>query len=461
MSQVSPPFTVDPPAPRPTYVRAVSPRLRKLLYVVFALVALLAANASYLASITALEWWTGRTYQNYFYQYMFLAHLALGLLLIVPFVVFGVLHMLARPQSPQSTGCADRLCAVCRIAGACLISGLLLMRIGGFDLKQPGSQHGLLAARRSCRSRASGCTGCIGWPGRGSNGGSVWPTRRLVAALCWRMIWMHSERPAAVVCRGAGIRCASTLSPRWHGPSTGDFIPAHSADERPVLPEVSSPTCTPAGATACTASARSTTRPIWRASTRRARSRSSGTASVQASRWCAGCHDPVPFFSGAFDDPKFDMLQSSHFAGAGITCTVCHAITHVNSTRGNADYTIEEPLHYPFAYSDNPVLQWINNQLVKAKPRIPQEDVPEAVPQDGRILLDLPQGASAVGAEPLQGVPPRAEPLRSVSAERRVGAWRPQLLLSTARRKTNCNRCHMPLEPSTTLGQAISTGPTS
>ncbi len=55
-------------------------------------------------------------------------------------------------------------------------------------------------------------------------------------------------------------------------------------------------------------------------------------------------------------------------AQAGITCTACHAITHVNSTRGNADYVIEEPLHYPFAYSDNAVLQFINNTLVKAKP---------------------------------------------------------------------------------------------
>ena len=25
---------------------------------------------------------------------------------------------------------------------------------------------------------------------------------------------------------------------------------------------------------------------------------------VKASRWCAGCHDPVPFFSGQFDDPQ-------------------------------------------------------------------------------------------------------------------------------------------------------------
>jgi hypothetical protein len=88
---------------------------------------------------------------------------------------------------------------------------------------------------------------------------------------------------------------------------------------------------------------------------------------TRAARWCAGCHDPVPFFSGAFDDPNYDDVNTKS-SQAGITCTACHAITHVNSTRGNADYTIEEPLHYPFAYSDNAALQWINNTLVKAKP---------------------------------------------------------------------------------------------
>ncbi|MFY7877474.1 MAG: multiheme c-type cytochrome, partial [Pirellula sp.] len=88
---------------------------------------------------------------------------------------------------------------------------------------------------------------------------------------------------------------------------------------------------------------------------------------VKASRWCAGCHDPVPFFSGAFDDPHFDDVKHPT-SQAGITCTVCHAITNVNSTKGNADFTIEEPLHYPFAFSDNPALQWVNQQLIKAKP---------------------------------------------------------------------------------------------
>ena len=88
---------------------------------------------------------------------------------------------------------------------------------------------------------------------------------------------------------------------------------------------------------------------------------------VNASRWCAGCHDPVPFFSGEFDDPNFDIVNHPT-AHAGITCTVCHAMTHVNSPIGNAAFTIEEPQHYPFAFSENPTLQWINNQLIKAKP---------------------------------------------------------------------------------------------
>src|SRR5262245_33572913 len=80
--------------PKPAgYVPAVGPRLKKLLFTVFALVALLGANSLYLASITFLEWWKGLTYQNYFYQVMFLLHLALGLLLIIPFLAFGFIHL--------------------------------------------------------------------------------------------------------------------------------------------------------------------------------------------------------------------------------------------------------------------------------------------------------------------------------------------------------------------------------
>ena len=93
---------------------------------------------------------------------------------------------------------------------------------------------------------------------------------------------------------------------------------------------------------------------------------------TQAARWCAGCHDPVPFFSGEFDDPNYDDVNTKS-SQAGITCTVCHSISNVNSTRGNADYTIEEPQHYPFATSKNPLLLWLNITLVKAKPERHEE----------------------------------------------------------------------------------------
>jgi tetratricopeptide (TPR) repeat protein len=41
---------------------------------------------------------------------------------------------------------------------------------------------------------------------------------------------------------------------------------------------------------------------------------------------------------------------------------------NVNSPKGNADYTIAPPVHYPFYGSDSETLKWLNRQLIKAKP---------------------------------------------------------------------------------------------
>src|SRR5688572_17972909 len=82
------------PRVRKTYVPAVGPRLRKLLYVILTMVALLGANSVYLAAITALGWASGQSYQDWFYQWMFLGHLLLGLLFVAPFAVFAVVHII-------------------------------------------------------------------------------------------------------------------------------------------------------------------------------------------------------------------------------------------------------------------------------------------------------------------------------------------------------------------------------
>jgi hypothetical protein len=90
----------DPLPPPRAYVRTVSPRLNMLLLIVLGLVAVLSANSIYLAAITFIEWLHRAervSYQNYLYQLMFVAHLVLGLVLIVPFVAFGFAHLAREP----------------------------------------------------------------------------------------------------------------------------------------------------------------------------------------------------------------------------------------------------------------------------------------------------------------------------------------------------------------------------
>ena len=136
----------------------------------------------------------------------------------------------------------------------------------------------------------------------------------------------------------------------------------------------------------------------------------------------------MPFFSGEFDDPNYDDVNNPT-SQAGITCTTCHSITNVNNTRGNADYTIEEPQHYPFAYSDNPLLQWINNALVKAKPEMHKKTFLKPVIKESKFCSTCHKVGMPYGAQPLQGLRPRPEPLRPVPALRRLGPRRPELLL--------------------------------
>ncbi|MCA9141959.1 MAG: hypothetical protein H6823_09525 [Planctomycetaceae bacterium] len=346
------------------YVRAVSPRLRKLLYFIFALVALLGANAAYLSSITAFEWIQNQTYQNYFYQYMFLAHLVLGLILIVPFVAFGTFHMLAARNRRNRR--AVRIGYVLFAAGLIvLISGLLLMRIAGFDLKQPLARRTVYWLHVIVPLVAA----WLYWLHRLTGPKIKWRIglsyAAFVAIVVLIMVGMHTQDPRQWYAQGpeSGVKY---FEPSLARTTTGKFIPAESL--------MNDEYCKKCHADVHAAWSDSVHRfssfnnSPYHASVTGTREVSlKRDGNVQASRWCAGCHDPVPFFSGAFDDPKFDTVNHPT-ANAGITCTVCHSITNVNSTRGNADYTIDEPLHYPFAYSENPALQWINNQLVKAKP---------------------------------------------------------------------------------------------
>lgn len=435
--------------PRPKgYVPAVGPRLKKLLLFVFALVALLGANSLYLVAITIREWFSGLTYQNYFYQCMFLLHLVLGLLLVVPFLAFGIIHLVTS-RTRRNRRAVRVGYALFFVSIVLLVSGLALMRIGSFDLKQP-------LARWITYWLHVGAPLAAGW--------LYWLHRLAGPRIKWRygayylgvvgvvvaaMVGLHSQDPRKWNVAGPKEGADKYFFPSLARTATGNFIP-----EQTLLMDSYCLKCHEDAYKGWFHSSHhfsSFNNPAYLASVRETREFAKNRdGNVKASRWCAGCHDPVPFFSGAFDDPDYDVVKHST-AQAGITCTVCHAITNINSTRGNADYTIEEPQHYPFAFSDSAVLQYINNQLVKAKPSFHKKTFLKPLHKSAEFCstchkVHIPKALNDY-KEFLRGQDHYNSYLLSgVSGHGARSFYYPE------KAKTNCAQCHMPLEPSNDFG---------
>jgi tetratricopeptide (TPR) repeat protein len=88
---------------------------------------------------------------------------------------------------------------------------------------------------------------------------------------------------------------------------------------------------------------------------------------TRPSKWCAGCHDHAVFFNGRFDRPIKDQIDTPE-ARAGLACTSCHSIVHVNSTMGNGDYTIQYPPLHELASSRNPYVHALDYFLTFLNP---------------------------------------------------------------------------------------------
>ncbi len=446
------PAAPDPStARRKKYARAVGPRLRILLYVVFALTALLGANSLYLASITFLNFLRrgeGVSYENWFYFIMFLGHVALGLLLIVPLITFGLIHMFKawRRRNRSAVRVGYALLAACLLL---VTTGLLLVRLEGFfEVKNPSIRSVVYWLHIASPLIA----GWLYWLHRLAGPRIKWRLgtsyAAVVAVAVAAMVVFHSHDPRrwGAVGPESGTQY---FEPSLARTASGKFIPSNV-----MMADTYCQQCHKDVHRAWSDSVHrfsSFNNPAYLASvneTRQVALKRDGT--VQASRWCAGCHDPVPFFSGAFDDPQFDVIEHPT-ARAGITCTSCHSITNVNSVRGNADYTIEEPTHYPFARSENVLLSWISNQLVKAKPEFHKQTFLKPFHKTAEFCsvchkVHLPRALNHY-KEFLRGQN-HYDPflLSGVSGHGARSFYYPPVA------QENCNGCHMPLKPSDDFG---------
>jgi tetratricopeptide (TPR) repeat protein len=88
---------------------------------------------------------------------------------------------------------------------------------------------------------------------------------------------------------------------------------------------------------------------------------------TQPSKWCAGCHDHAVFFNGRFDRPIKEQIDTPE-AQNGLGCTSCHSIVHVRSTMGQGDFEIEYPPLHDLAVSEQPLLAWSHDYLLRLDP---------------------------------------------------------------------------------------------
>lgn len=94
---------------------------------------------------------------------------------------------------------------------------------------------------------------------------------------------------------------------------------------------------------------------------------------MAATRYCEGCHAPVPMMSGQLTTGG--RLDTPGHMNEGVGCLGCHAISKVIDTSGVASYLYTPPADYLFAAWDSYPARKLHNYLVQINPALHRRDL--------------------------------------------------------------------------------------
>jgi len=419
-----------------------------VLTILLCFTSLATGTGLWLSGIRFSQWWSGLALENLASVWAFLLHVATGLLSLVSFVLFGAGHIL-RTRAHRNRSAARRGWILLTACITVMVSGLALLRVDGVaELRHPLSRSVVywlhvavpaVAVVLYIRHRRRGPA--IRW--RLGVAGAFGVIAVTLILLAGQQLYFR-EAPTSPL-----SVTAATFQPSPARTESGRYIEASSLNRAAYCMECHADAHADWAVSAHHFS--SFSNPAYLTSIKEAREVfKKRDGDVTASRWCAGCHDPVPLFSGELDDPDYDMIDHPT-ASAGITCSVCHSITGIPGTEGNANYTIAAPQHYPFSTSRNRVLQWVNHQLIKARPAFHKQT----------FLKEFHSTADFCAACHKVHIPYEVSHYREfVRGQNHYDSWLLSGVSGHSARSfyypetatSSCNDCHMPLKDSADFG---------
>ncbi len=157
----------------------------------------------------------------------------------------------------------------------------------------------------------------------------------------------------------------------------------------------------------------------------------------EATRYCAGCHDPIALFSGAKN--VGNVTLSAEGADEGVSCLVCHSTVQTD-VRGNADYTIRPPEPYIFEAREGKLAKLVSDFLIRAYPR-------EHIASYSRPLYKT---AESCGACHKQFIDEELNDVGWVQGQNQYDNWRKSRWHheGDVEKTIACRDCHMPLQQS-------------
>jgi len=154
----------------------------------------------------------------------------------------------------------------------------------------------------------------------------------------------------------------------------------------------------------------------------------------ESTRYCGGCHDPIALFSG------LKNLYSEDLSGIGeqqgVSCVVCHSIESTD-VRGNANYVLAAQPRYLHELSEQPLTAWAGRFLIRAYPR-------QHVESFNRSLYRTPEFC---GACHKQFIDEEINNVGWVQLQNQYDTWRQSRWHAPddVERTITCRECHMRL----------------